>query len=152
MAKHRPLGLEPLFSSVPFSKFVSVSDLWRAFWSWQGAFEGTALRCFLEYRETRIPLGVLRLAWHVKNNWRKPMGCALNSAVYDFTPIYSRLWQSVSMAVGYPVCGTANPRLLHSPYFTSLSFPSSGHTKISKPSGLFPHFLLSLLCPQTVTK
>ena len=40
------------------------------------------------------------------------MGGALNAAVYDFTPIYSRLWQSVAMAVGYPVCGTANPALL----------------------------------------
>ena len=39
------------------------------------------------------------------------MGGAFKAAVYDFTPIYSRLWQSVSMAVGYPVCGTANPCL-----------------------------------------
>ena len=43
------------------------------------------------------------------------MGYALILAVYDFTPIHSRLWQSVAMAVGYPACGTANPSLFKSP-------------------------------------
>ena len=66
------------------------------------------------------------------------MGYALAVVVYDFTPIYSLLWQLVAMALGYPACGTATPHLLTSPYFTKVSFPSSGHTEISKPSGLFP--------------
>ena len=39
------------------------------------------------------------------------MGGASKAAVYDFTPIYSRMWQSVSMAVGYPGCGTVTPCL-----------------------------------------
>ena len=43
------------------------------------------------------------------------MGYALTLAVYDFTPIHSRLWQSVAMAVGYPACGTANTCLFTSP-------------------------------------
>ena len=82
------------------------------------------------------------------------MGGAYNVAVYDFTPIYSRLWQSVSMAVGYPACGTATSYLLNSPYFTTVSFPSSGHIEMrfQNPLGLFPQFLLSLLYPQAVTK
>ena len=45
----------------------------------------------------------------------KIMGYALTLAVYDFTPIHSRLWQSVAMAVGYPACGTANTCLFTSP-------------------------------------
>ena len=80
------------------------------------------------------------------------MGYALNAAVYDFTPIYSRLWQSVAMALGYPACGTATPHLLTSPYFTKVSFPSSGHTEISKPSGLFPQLLSVFIIPSNCDK
>ena len=66
------------------------------------------------------------------------MGYAFTAAVYDFTPIYSRLWQSVAMALGYPACGTATPHLLTSPYFTKVASPSSGHKEISKPSRASP--------------
>ena len=37
------------------------------------------------------------------------MGYALFVVVYDFTPIYSQLWQSVAIALGYPACRTATP-------------------------------------------
>ena len=80
------------------------------------------------------------------------MGCAFTVAVYDFTPIYSRLWQSVAMAVAYPACGTATPYLLNSPYFTTVSFPSSGHIEISKPICLFPQLLIGFIIPSSLDK
>ena len=80
------------------------------------------------------------------------MGCAFTVAVYDFTPIYSPLWQSVSMAVGYPGCGTAIPHLLNSPYFTKVSFPSSGHIEISKPFRSFPSILFVFIIPSSRDK
>ena len=72
---------------------------------------------------------------------KSPAYCCL---VYDSTQIYSRLRQSVAMALPYPACGTAIPYLLNSPYFTSPGSPSSGHTKISKPSGAFPSIITGL--------
>ena len=80
------------------------------------------------------------------------MGGAFTAAVYDFTPIYSRLWQSVTMAVGYPGCGTAIPHLLNSPYFTTVSFPSSGHIEISKPFRSFPSILIVFIIPSSCDK
>ena len=80
------------------------------------------------------------------------MGCAFTVAVYDFTPIYSRLWQSVAMAVAYPACGTATPYLLNSPYFTTVSFPSSGHIEISKPFRSFPSILIVFIIPSSRDK
>ena len=80
------------------------------------------------------------------------MGGAFTVAMYDFTPIYLRLWQSVTMAVGYPGCGTATPHLLNSPYFTSPGSPSSGHTKISKPSGASPSIIIVFIMPSNCDK
>ena len=80
------------------------------------------------------------------------MGDAFIVAVYDFTPVYSRVWQSVTMAVGYPGCGTATPHLLNSPYFTSPGSPSSGHTKISKPSGASPSIIIVFIIPSNCDK
>ena len=90
----------------------------------------------------------------VKGTWRHPqtMGGAFTAAVYDFTPIYSRLWQSVTMAVGYPGCGTAIPHLSNSPYFTTVSFPSSGHIEISKPFRSFPSILIVFIIPSSCDK
>ena len=80
------------------------------------------------------------------------MGGASNAAVYDFTPIYSRMWQSVSMAVGYPGCGTAIPCLLHDLISPHRVLPQVGIVRFQNPVGVLPQLLLSLLCPQTVTK
>ena len=114
-------------------------------------FSYLLFRCSSHF--TFLPTACLLFS-RVNKNWNKSssMGCAFTVALYDFTPIYSRLWQSVSMAVGYPGCRTATPRLLNSPNSPHRVLPQVGIYRFQNPVGFSLNYYMSLLYSQVVKK